>query len=222
MVLRGQVQMALGMPSVKMSGGSGMGWAWLRATRRAVQAAMAAMAASRMSSTAAEDDPGLGEQAASADRPGPGALALVERAAGEGGEADLGVNLDHSRAGVADPGVDLKQLVPERERLRGHAAPVASCLTAVALAWSGASSAPRTGSHKDGPPLWSYLGACELVGAAVPGVGQADGHVDRHDMHQSVGVCGGDELVDVGRSVGGGGSAGQGDANPAGLAGIDS
>jgi hypothetical protein len=148
MVLRGQVQMALGMPSVKMSGGSGMGWAWLRATRRAVQAAMAAMAASRMSSTAAEDDPGLGEQAASADRPGPGALALVERAAGEGGEADLGVNLDHSRAGVADPGVDLKQLVPERERLRGHAAPVASCLTAVALAWSGASSAGRTGVIK--------------------------------------------------------------------------
>jgi hypothetical protein len=174
MVLRGQVQMALGMPSVKMSGGSGMGWAWLRATRRAVQAAMAAMAASRMSSTAAEDDPGLGEQAASADRPGPGALALGERAAGEGGEADLRVDLHHSDSGGADPGVDLEQLVPEGESLRGHAG------------------------------------------------GQADGHVDRHDLDGSVGMGGGDELVDVGRGVGGGGSAGEGDADPAGLAGSDS
>ena len=35
--------------------------------------------------------------------------------------ADLGVDLDHSGVGVADPGVDLEQLVPERESLRGHA-----------------------------------------------------------------------------------------------------
>jgi transposase InsO family protein len=44
--------MALGMPSLKTCGGSGIGWASLPATRRAVQAAMAA---SRMSSTAAAD-----------------------------------------------------------------------------------------------------------------------------------------------------------------------
>ena len=41
--------MALWMPSLKTCGGSGIGWASSRATRRAVQAAMAA---SRMSSTA--------------------------------------------------------------------------------------------------------------------------------------------------------------------------
>jgi hypothetical protein len=67
-----------------------------------------------------EDDPGSGQQSASADRTGPGAFALRQRAAGEGGEADLRMDLHHRDVGVADPRVDLEQFVSEGERLRGH------------------------------------------------------------------------------------------------------
>jgi hypothetical protein len=83
------------------------------------------------------------------------------------------VDLDHSDAGMADPGVDLEQLMPERERLRGHTGaghlPVDCGRARVVRSFQ--RGADR--SHKDRPPLWADPKAGELVGAAVPGVGQA-------------------------------------------------
>jgi hypothetical protein len=77
-------------------------------------------------------------------------------------------------------------------------------------------------SDEDGRAPRPYRGAGELVGAARPGVRESDGHVDRDHLDRSVGACGGDQLLDVGRGVGGCHLVVERDADPAGLAGIDS
>ena len=63
---------------------------------------------------------GVGEQAPAMGRAGPGRLRVRQRCAREGGEADLGVDLDDVAFGVSDPGVDLEQFGAQRKGLSGH------------------------------------------------------------------------------------------------------
>jgi hypothetical protein len=226
--LRGQVQMALGMPSVKISGGSGIACAsvrgrggrsrrrWRRRGCRRRRRRIRLVPGRRRERFRLRRAGGVGGS--------PRPRCACSRGAGgrQRGEADLRVNLHHGDAGLAAPVVDLEQFAPQGERLGGHtgAGRLLVDRGRAGVVWGFQSGPDR--SHEDGPPLWADRGAGELVGAAGPGVGQADGHVDRDDLDGSVGAYGGDELVDVGCGVGGGCSAGERDADPAGLAGIDS
>ena len=202
---------------------------WL--TRRAVQAAAAASSTSSTPacSPASPRSPARTMPAWASSARRRSAPAQVELACRQGGasqvsEAQLGMDLHHThsrRGHPPEPAVDVQDLGPERERLAGDA--FTGQPPAGGLGRREVTGLHRVADRRDEQrrPAPAQRRPRELVRAAPPGIGQADGDVDRDDPEGPARGRLLREFPDRRREVGPRIAAGEGDPDPAGPAGID-